>query len=101
MWDEIALLTISVLMLASGLIGQMKAPTLLGGSALVLYLMILIGSIVHRPQVAIGVYMMAGAALMFGAGVLGQRLPRPTARTPRPHRPTRRHLSSHRLAIGE
>lgn len=70
MGDEIALLTISVVMLATGLIGQMKAPTLLGGSALVLYLMILIGSIVHRPQVAIGVYMMGGAALLFGAGVL-------------------------------
>jgi hypothetical protein len=70
MWDEIALLTISVLMLAAGLVAQMKAPTLLGGAALVLYLMILIGSIVHRPQVAIGVYMMAGAALLFAAGVL-------------------------------
>jgi hypothetical protein len=70
MWDEIALLTISVMMLAAGLIGQMKAPTLLGGTALVLYLMILVGSIVHRPQVAIGVYMMGGAALLFAAGVL-------------------------------
>ena len=70
LWDEIALLTVSVLMLVIGLVGQMKSPTLIGGTALSVYLMILVGSIAYRPQVEIGVYMMVGAGLIFGAGVL-------------------------------
>lgn len=70
LWDELALLTVSVFMLVTGLSWQMKSPTLLGGTALVLYLVILVGSIAYRPQVEIGVYMMGGAALLFGIGVL-------------------------------
>ena len=70
MWDEIGLLTVSVIMLVTGLSWQMKSPTVLGGTALVLYLMILVGSIAYRPQVAIGVYMMGGAAVLFGTGVV-------------------------------
>ena len=70
LWDEIGLLTVSVIMLVTGLSWQMKSPTVLGGTALSLYLMILVGSIAYRPQVEIGVYMMGGAAVLFGTGVV-------------------------------
>ncbi|MEZ6064633.1 MAG: hypothetical protein R3B90_02745 [Planctomycetaceae bacterium] len=68
--DEIALLTVTILMVATGCSWQVKATTLIGGSALVTYLLILIGSLAYRPQVAIGVYLLAGGAVLFIAGVV-------------------------------
>lgn len=68
--DEIALVTITVLMLVTGCGWRIRATTLLGGAALVVYLVILIGSIVYHPQVAIGVYLFIGGGLIFALGVL-------------------------------
>ena len=68
--DEFGLVTISLLMLLSGCVFRVKATTLIGGSALGLYLLCLFGQILYRPQVAIGVYLLAGGGVIFVTGVL-------------------------------
>ena len=68
--DELALLTFTILMLVSGCSWQIKSTTLIGGGLLALYLMILVVSIAYHPQVAVGVYLLIGGGLIFGAGVL-------------------------------
>jgi len=68
--DEIALLTVTILMLASGSSLQFKAPTLFGGGALGVYLAIVIVNLAYDPQVAIGVYLAIGGSLVFVAGVV-------------------------------
>ena len=40
-----------------------------GGSALVLYLVVMIAALAYHPQVAIGVYLAVGRALVFAAGI--------------------------------
>jgi hypothetical protein len=67
--NELALLTVTVLMLIIGYSTQIKATTLLGGLGLSLYLMILIVSLAYSPQVAIGVYLAIGGGLLFVVGV--------------------------------
>lgn len=67
--NEIGLLTISLIMLMGGYILQLKGPTLIGGASLVAHLAIIIIFAGMRAQVAIGVYLAAGGALFFGAGV--------------------------------
>lgn len=69
-YDEAALLTVTMLMLASGVVWRVKASTLLGGATLATYLAVLIVSLVYRPQVAIGIYLAGGGALIFMAGLL-------------------------------
>jgi hypothetical protein len=64
-FDEFALLTVSILMLVSGLIGQVKATTLVGGLELAIYLVILL----IVPQFAVGVYLAIGGALIFSLGL--------------------------------
>ena len=68
--DEIALLTAMIFMLASGSSLQLKAPTLLGGGALTVYLGIVIVELAYSPQVAIGVYLAAGGFLVFAIGLV-------------------------------
>jgi hypothetical protein len=70
LYDEFALLTITILMLASGAVWQVKASTLIGGATLTTYLCVLIVSLLYRPNVAIGIYLAAGGALLFVAGLL-------------------------------
>jgi hypothetical protein len=70
LYDEFALLTITILMLASGTVWQVKASTLIGGATLTMYLCVLIVSLLYRPNVAIGIYLAVGGALLFGAGLL-------------------------------
>jgi hypothetical protein len=68
-YDELAMLTLSVLMLVTGYMLQFKAPTLLGMFALVSHLVILVIFVGMRAQVAIGVYLTIGGAALFGCGV--------------------------------
>lgn len=68
--DELALLTVAMLMLAGGVGLQFKAPTICGGFALTLYLATVVVELAYSPQVAIGVYLAAGGALVFLAGVV-------------------------------
>ncbi|MEO8493590.1 MAG: hypothetical protein ABI614_00860, partial [Planctomycetota bacterium] len=67
--DEFALLAVTVLMLVTGYSMQIKAPTLIGGTTLVVYLAILVVSLAYMPQVAVGVYLAVGGALLFGIGI--------------------------------
>lgn len=69
LYDEMALLTVTILMLVTGLSWQVRATTMWGGAALVLYLVVLVVSLTYRPQVAIGVYMAAGGAVVFAIGI--------------------------------
>jgi hypothetical protein len=67
--DELALLSISVIMLLSGFIWQVKSTTLHGGGGLALYLVVLIVSLGWQPQLAIGVYLAIGGGLLFACGI--------------------------------
>lgn len=67
--DELGLLLISVLMLITGYAWQLKSPVIIGGGALGLYLLVLIGMLAYFPQVAIGVYLAVGGGLLFGVGI--------------------------------
>jgi hypothetical protein len=68
--DEIGLLTVSVLMLVSGLVCRLRATTLVGGGLLVIHLAMLLAFIGVRAQLALGVYLSLGGAALFGVGLL-------------------------------
>ncbi len=68
--DELAVLTISILMVVTGVLWQVKSTTLVGGSSLLFYLIILIAHLAWNPQVAIGVYLAIGGGVIFLIGVL-------------------------------
>jgi hypothetical protein len=67
--DEMGLLTVTLLMTVTGVSWQTKSTTLLGGSTLTLYLIVLVWSLAYHPQVAIGVYMAVGGAILFAIGI--------------------------------
>jgi len=67
--DEGALVLVTVLMLVTGYSWQLKAPTMFGGVGLVAYLLVLVGMLAILPNVAMGVYLTAGGALLFAAGI--------------------------------
>ena len=68
--DELALVTVAMLMLVSGCGWQIKSTTLVGGIDLGIYLILLFGSLAYRPEVAVGVYLLIGGGLIFAAGLL-------------------------------
>jgi hypothetical protein len=67
--DELSLVTIAVLLLITGFVSQVKSTTLHGGSALVLYLLLVLVSLGWQQQWAIGVYLAIGGGLVFACGV--------------------------------
>lgn len=67
--DELGLLTVTVLMLVTGYSWQIKSTTLLGGSTLGLYLVMIVVSLGWQQQMAIGVYLAIGGGLLFALGV--------------------------------
>ncbi|MDQ3331431.1 MAG: hypothetical protein M3552_12380 [Planctomycetota bacterium] len=67
--DELALSTIGVLMLASGLAWQLKATTLVGGGAFGGYLIVLIASLLRRPEVTMGAYLAGTGITLFAVGI--------------------------------
>lgn len=67
--DELALLTVTILMTVTGAAWQVKSTTLSGGATLVSYLAVLVWSLAYHPQVAVGVYLAAGGAVVFAVGV--------------------------------
>ncbi|MCH5376275.1 MAG: hypothetical protein JJ992_20075, partial [Planctomycetes bacterium] len=69
LYDELAIVTVTILMLITGLSWQVKSTTLMGGGTLTLYLIIMIGRLAYQPQVAIGVYLAIGGALVFACGI--------------------------------
>jgi hypothetical protein len=70
MHDEIALATVSILMLVSGFMCRLRATTLVGGSLLALHLAMLIVFAGMRAQLALGVYLAIGGAALFALGLL-------------------------------
>lgn len=70
LWNELTLLTVSIMFLVSGCSWQVRSTTLFGGASLGLYLLILIGSLAYQPEVAIGVYLLAGGGLIFVMGIV-------------------------------
>ncbi len=68
--DEIALLTLTIPMLITGLSWKVKATTLCGGLALTTYLVALVISLAYRPEVAIGIYLAIGGAFVFAIGII-------------------------------
>ena len=69
LYNELALLTFTILMAVTGVAWQIRATTLFGGGALAIYLIVMIASLAYRPQVAVGVYLAAGGALVFATGI--------------------------------
>jgi hypothetical protein len=55
--DELALTTLGIAMLATGLAWRLKSTTLIGGGALGGYIVVLIASVLHRPEVTMGAYL--------------------------------------------
>lgn len=67
--DELALVTLGVLMLATGVAFRFKATTLYGGAAVGGYLVVLLASLLRRPEVTMGAYLAGAGAALFFAGV--------------------------------
>lgn len=68
--DELAIITLSIALVLTGIMWQVKSTTLVGSGSLMLYLMVLIGHLAYNPQVAVGVYLAIGGAIIFLIGVL-------------------------------
>ncbi len=68
--DELGLLTASVLMFVTGIPLRIRATTLTGGSLLILHVAILLVFAGMRAQLALGVYLAAGGAMIFALGLL-------------------------------
>jgi hypothetical protein len=67
--DEIGLLTISALMLLSGLMLQLRSTTITGGSLLALHVTLLLAFAGWKAQLAVGVYLSIGGAVIFLLGL--------------------------------
>jgi hypothetical protein len=67
--DELALLVLTMFMLVTGFSWQIKSTTFLGGASLVLYLIIVVVSLGWQQQLAAGVYLAVGGAVLFGLGI--------------------------------
>lgn len=67
--EEVAIVVLTILMLVTGYSWKVKSTTLSGGGTLFLYLLITIGQLAYRPQVATGVYLAVGGGLVFLTGV--------------------------------
>lgn len=67
--DELALLVLTMFMLVTGYSWQIKSTTFLGGVSLVLYLIIIVVSLGWQQQLAAGVYLAVGGAVLFGLGI--------------------------------
>ena len=68
--EELAIVTFTILMLVTGFSWQVKATTVAGGGTLFFYLLIVIGHLAYRPQVATGIYLFVGGSLVFAAGLV-------------------------------
>ncbi len=69
--DELGLVGVTLLMLVTGLAWQLKAPTLIGGTVLAAYLLVLVGTLAIYPNVSryMGIFLAIGGGLLFAAGV--------------------------------
>ena len=68
--DEIGLLTVGIGLFVSGFLFQIRATTLTGGALLALQMVMMLVSLGMKAQLAVGVYLAAGGAVIFGTGLL-------------------------------
>jgi hypothetical protein len=68
--DELVLIIASLLLLITGAGWQVKSTTLLGGSTLSIYLLMVIGGLAYQPNVAVGIYLAVGGGTIFVLGIL-------------------------------
>jgi hypothetical protein len=68
--DDLALLTVTIVMVACGAGLKFKAPTLLGGASLGIYVATVIIDLAYSPQVAVGIYLAVGGLAIFLTGVV-------------------------------
>ena len=68
--DELALVTIAVLMFLSGIMCRVRATTFIGGGLLICHLVTLVVFAGMRAQLAVGVYFAIGGAALFILGLL-------------------------------
>ncbi|HEY7087119.1 MAG TPA: hypothetical protein VH518_03460 [Tepidisphaeraceae bacterium] len=68
--DELGLVTISSLMLMTGLMFELRSTTITGGLLLTLHIMMLLASATWEAQLAVGVYLSVGGGLIFLVGLL-------------------------------
>lgn len=69
-FDELLLVTAVLPALVLGCVLQIRSATLLAGGALGLYLVTLFANLVYRPDLAVGICLGIGGALIFLAGTL-------------------------------
>lgn len=67
--DEIALLSVSILLVLTGVMFQVKSTTTLGGLSLSLYLLIVIGWLIYSPAGWVGVFLMGVGGSLFAIGL--------------------------------
>ena len=67
--DELGLFLLTVALLVTGYSWQIKSTTFFGGVSLTLYLIVIVVSLGWRQQVATGVYLAVGGAVLFGLGI--------------------------------
>ena len=77
--DELGLLTLSTLMLLSGVMLRLRSTTIMGGSLLALQLAMLLTFAGWQAQLAIGVYLSIGGGAIFLLGPRARDLPRTPA----------------------
>jgi hypothetical protein len=68
--DEIALFVLTVALLVTGYSWQIKSTTFFGGLSLTLYLIIIVVSLGWQQQLAAGVYLAVGGAVLFALGIV-------------------------------
>ena len=100
-YDELAILTITVMMLITGLSWRVKSTTLIGGGVLFVYLVIMIGRLRLPPTGRRG--RLPGHRRRIGLRVRDcvERVSRPAARLAGAYRPSRRHFPHLRLAVSQ
>ena len=68
--DELALFGVTVALLVTGYSWQVKSTTFFGGASLTLYLIIIVVSLGWQQQLAAGVYLAVGGAVLFALGIV-------------------------------
>jgi len=68
--EELAIVTFSILMLVTGFSWQVKATTVAGGGTLFLYLVVTIVELARHRDIATGIYLVVGGAVVFLAGLM-------------------------------
>ena len=70
MLDEIAIVAASLLLLTTGVGWQVKATTFFGGGTLATYLLMIVGVLAYRPNLAAGAYLAIGGGVLFVLGIM-------------------------------